>query len=491
VIAALVLAATAPPAFADDLTASASRPDTTTETEDDSPRYLLLLGETAGVMIPPTIWYWSNTGLQTEDWDLHWDWDSWEKKLFSVETIRFDTNSFAINAIRHPAGGAIHYQVARANGFGIPASMLIDFTASAFWEYVVEFKELVSLNDLIVNTTVGLGIGEPLFQIGRLRNGQSPGWARRLVAFLVSPFEGVHQLTSVRTYANEPLSWDRLRLTLGAGTARFGDRDRSEGWIGLDVEVVGHPGYGQPGSSSGGVRAGQWSRLAFDLRLGGDPDEHRRPLTRIRARTTLGGRYRRSIDASGNGSGLFIGPASAFEYQTRRLAEEWDRLALFHIIGPFLESVTYRDDLTIRWDTGLYGDFAFVQAHVFGPMPDFLDPINLTSVLRAHGYYYGVGSSLETRLGVEGRRWDAEAELAARQYWSIDARDRVEMGGGDLDPHGVTDQRVALRLRAGVEMIPGVRLDAVGEGIVRRGAWKDQTRRTEELGAGLRLSVGF
>lgn len=467
-------------------------PDTHRDRDSTRPRYGLMAAETVGVLIPPTIWYWSNTNLQTEDWDLHWNWTDWKTKLTSVDLVRFDTNRFAINTIRHPVGGALHYQVARANHFGILGSMLVDFTASAFWEYVVEFKENVSLNDLLVNTNAGLGIGEPLFEIGRMRWDPNPSWLRRALAFAVSPLAGVHDLAGVGDESPDPLVSTKLALEAGAGAVHFsGGAQRTEGRLGLDIEVVGQPGYGQPGHGASRTRPGQWSRIAVDLRLGRGAAGDELTSTRIRTRTTLMGRYERDIDDSGNGWGAFFGGASGFEYHTRRLADEWDRLALFHVVGPRLELTGYRGDLKLMWEAIAYGDFALVQAHVFGPVPPFMPVEPPTSVLRAQGYYYGLGPSFETRLSLEAGRWQAGIEGEADAYWSIDGRDRTEIGDSMDDPHDVTDQRVTARAIAGVDLMENVRLLVEGETVIRHGQWRDEERRTHERSMGATLSLSF
>src|SRR6185436_7240239 len=106
-------------------------------------------------------WYWRDLDFNTRDWDLRWDGPSWKRKLTSLDAVRFDQNLFQTNAVSHTRAGVAHYQILRGNGFSAGASALGTFATSAIWEYLIEFKELVSLNDLIVNSVSGFAIGEP------------------------------------------------------------------------------------------------------------------------------------------------------------------------------------------------------------------------------------------------------------------------------------------------------------------------------------------
>jgi len=163
VLAALLVAA---PVRGDDLPghAAATVRETPRPAPAARPRYGRAALETVAVLAGSTVWYWANTNLNSQDWELHWDWPSWREKLFTLDAIRFDSNEFLINAQKHPIGGVIHYQIGRANGFGMGGSLALDAATAVFWEYVVELKEVVSLNDLVVNTAAGVSIGEPLVQ---------------------------------------------------------------------------------------------------------------------------------------------------------------------------------------------------------------------------------------------------------------------------------------------------------------------------------------
>jgi hypothetical protein len=49
--------------------------------------------ETALVFAANATYYWWNKDFNAPDWELGWDWDSWNKKLFTLEGGAFSTRT--------------------------------------------------------------------------------------------------------------------------------------------------------------------------------------------------------------------------------------------------------------------------------------------------------------------------------------------------------------------------------------------------------------
>jgi hypothetical protein len=450
-------------------------------------RWSLLLGESAGLLLVPTIYYWSTTSVQKEDWELDWDWPSWELKLTSLDAVSFDTGDWQSNAMRHPYIGALTYQVGRANGYGPIGSTVVDVISSVAWEYVVEYKERVSLNDLVVNTMSGFLLGEPLFQLGRIGDQPGANWGRRAIATMVSPFHRLHAGAGYTSWTRGPPPWTRFELAVGGSLGGHGATVREEATVGIDLELVADRRYRTPGTATRWTAAGTFNRLAATVRT----DELGEPSMRVQSRTTYGGYYARDLDDAGHGTDRFVGAAAGIDYETRHLAEEWDRFAVFHLIGPRLAFGSW-GETSVTAEAAAYGDLAMVQAHVFGPVPPF-SPMPQTSVLQSRGYYFATGTSLAVRIRAEHHPWTADLEGRGHAMWSIDNLDRVELDGVDGDPHDVADQRLLGRAALGVQPADraDVRLELSVEGVVRRGTWSTLHRETAELSGGLALVFGF
>ncbi|MBC7978016.1 MAG: DUF3943 domain-containing protein, partial [Myxococcales bacterium] len=153
------------------------------ETDDDELHVGAALTWAGIELAIPGWYYWHTKDEQKVDWAD----PSWADKL-TLRAVRFDTNAFHVNAIRHPLAGTGDYQIARSNGFGMLGSTLFAYLAGAFWELCVEYREDPSANDLIMNGAGGLAIGEPFYQIGQLWRGSHPSLADRLRTAAFSPF---------------------------------------------------------------------------------------------------------------------------------------------------------------------------------------------------------------------------------------------------------------------------------------------------------------
>lgn len=445
--------------------------------------------EAGALMAANAAWYWSHTAMNVEDWDLHWDWESWEGKLTSAHFLAFDTNYFSVNAVTHPVAGLLYYQVARANGYGVLGATLLDFSTAVLWEYVVEFKEQMSINDLIVNTAAGFGGAEPLLQIGRYFRAQRPTPVNRTLAFLFSPFETLHDPDRLR---RRP-PWHRFTLTAGLGEVRFrSTASVSETTAGLDLQLVSHPGYGMVGEQAGATQPGAWTRVQVRLAMGRDEPESGLPGVRVATTTTLFGHYAQDIAEDGRGWGRLVGAGTGFLYETRRLAREQDRLLVAHLVGPRLELAGYVGWLTLRGDVAAYGDFALVQAHVYGADLPFDPDPPFTTPLRRFGYYYAYGGTLEARLVGETRAFMLDLGLRAHAFGAIDGAERIATQDDAEHPRGISDQRLFARL--GITAFPWAKTIGAGvvvEGAFRRGAWEEMERSTSELSSSLQLVVRF
>jgi hypothetical protein len=88
-----------------------------------------------------------------------------------------DNNSIGVNFLGHPASGGLSYSFARANHYGVAAGFAYSFTTSFLWEFIIEFKEKVSFNDVLVTPGAGLPLGEFFYKLGLyLDSGHHDGW---------------------------------------------------------------------------------------------------------------------------------------------------------------------------------------------------------------------------------------------------------------------------------------------------------------------------
>lgn len=445
--AILLVAATAPAARSDDVVPDPDAENPDDETDHEPAHVSSALLESGAVLTVSAALYFSMWKDNQIDFDLHWDGPSWKAKL-NLSAVKLDTNTFAVNAVHHPLQSVVQYEIGRFNHFGMLGSELLATLYGVFWEYFIEYREYPSLNDMIVNASTGLEIGEPLWQIAQL-------WR-----------------------SARPRGWHSIELSAGVVERFEQDQHRGLGMVSADVDIVADRHYLLPAAYSRAIQPGTWSRLRGRLDFGADTTGGESGLARteLETRTAIVGHY--SQDDSGRG--LFAAVGTAFTYRREHTADAWDHVAIAHILGPQLQLSSRTSSLAVRWDISAYGDFSMIDPLVFEPAPPFVPAPPYISALQAHGYYYGVGFTGNTRLRIDSARWSFDAELAHHGVWQIDGPDRKDSTSATatiaphsaalLNAHGISDTRTYAR--AELRYHPGrLGIAAFAEAEHRTGEW--------------------
>ena len=123
------------------------------------PNYLWPTLEMATILGCGAGWYVLDRKTNQVDWDdppllARFDGDAW----------RLDTNRFGINFVGHPLTGALSYGVARGHDLTPAEAFAFSFGTSLAWELGVEFREKVSLNDVLLTAPSGVPIGELVYR---------------------------------------------------------------------------------------------------------------------------------------------------------------------------------------------------------------------------------------------------------------------------------------------------------------------------------------
>lgn len=101
----------------------------------------------------------------------------------------YDNDTFSVNQLAHPYGGALLYTSARSSGHGWFTSLSYAAVGSLLWEVLAE-TEPPSINDQITTTIAGAFLGEVMHRWGRAvlwGGGDVPGYGRRVMAATIDP----------------------------------------------------------------------------------------------------------------------------------------------------------------------------------------------------------------------------------------------------------------------------------------------------------------
>jgi len=456
----------------------------------------IALGELAIATAIPAAYYASTKEHQAVDFDLGNDWESWKTKLFSTEKLKFDTNPFHVNAVRHPIQGVVDYQIIRTNGYSSTTSLLGTVLKGLLWEYFIEYREDPSINDIIFNPAAAMAVGEPMYQIGQLWRGSRLTLADRVRTAAFSPFDAFHDTHRRSKRWIRPSVWRTIDFTAGAN-----ERVVQTRWIGevaasADIDLVANRAFAEGGTYDSYTRTGEWSRLRISARLGAGRDGNIELTgTQLHSRTSWFGRYTQDHE----GNGRFLGIGTAFTYRNDWLGTEKDRFAIAHLTGIQLQLSRRRPEYELRWDIAGYLDFALVQALVFDHRDAFPRPPPYYSSLQSDGYIDAVGTSLATRLRFDSGPWHLDLEIDGNVMHQVAYHDRDPDGTGSnvvLPPGtvvtatGIDEQRALWR--AQVMYRPSRWGFAVtADGAERRSTWQDEKRELTEVSLGLSALLAY
>ncbi|MCC6557374.1 MAG: DUF3943 domain-containing protein [Polyangiaceae bacterium] len=462
---------------------------------------LLAAAEVAVVLGIDSIIYWVAKTADTSAWAVPWSWSGWEKKFGSFDYVAMDSNAFVTNVSLHPFAGTLFYSIGRGNGLGMGESLLLSTAASTFWEYVCEYPERVSINDMILTPMSGIAIGEPLEALSRFFERSGGGGVARALAGVFSPFRALRrQIDGPESKWNPGIDargppdqgWHRIALGAGAGGTLRGDGTSApEGEIDAGAELIDIPEYGRDGRAARPVPGGSATRIEAALALG----EGGVVGFDLFSRTSLGGFYWQRVGLAGgepSGYSLHAAWAAAFSYLWRDFQQgDSDKLGGAHLGGPSIDLTVRHRGARVRAGLDVSGGLFAVQSlpiqdHVLAEGAE-----GLKASLVREGYYFALGLTVMPSLSVRYRGIELGGELRHDTFESIE--------GLDAHPEDVwrdfhlQDRR--LRLRGRLSFAPpggGVEVSLIEvERIERSGAIGLRRRALSQTRFGMRARVVF
>lgn len=460
-----------------------------------------------------TVNYWKKYSKFIEDWQFTLTWKDQRRKFFTSEGLRLDSNNLRLNWT-HAWAGALYYNWGRTNRFTPLGSFMFSLGGSFFWEYIAEWREVASINDMIFTSAGGPAIGEPLFQIASHFRSR-PGFFNRIACLLVDPVLGINDALDGRNGgARIPTrDWSDFRISLGGkrGPESPVDQSRAHASFDLDMRRITLPGYGQAGSSAGYSRRPLDSeyRIAFSF--------NKRLIEEFQARTrvVMSGWWWKNVRTGENGerhgTELWLGPALGWEFFQKKpvvpydgndlgMTKPWfdreqptryaDKRSSIHLIGPAFDLTGYAGRLTARLDLEASADFSMIHSLAYNDYSAGHDVWGVKTTLHNWGYYYSLGYTLGGRFDLRRGLWRAEASVRYQRFHSIQGLDRFQ--DDLLDDSRLSDSRCeySAGLSAAIPRTP-LFLSLNLEGIDRWGRYHEVERKGHELRLFYRLGVSF
>ena len=154
-----------------------------------------------------------------------------------------------------------------------------------------------------------------------------------------------------------------------------------------------------------------------------------------------------------DGGGLMLGLGSTFDFDSRLLPLEWDRVVTAGLAGPMVEYADRHGGLITRATLNAQYGFSMVTSLAFpGAAFGFADD-TIKSELAQDGYYYAQSVTGSATLSLNDEPIELYLRARVGAYWSIDRDDRHQ--GEITDNFSLRDQRVYLRAAGTLRILGG------------------------------------
>jgi hypothetical protein len=382
-------------------------------------------------------WYWWDADFNSPDWDLRWDRESWKKKTITFEAVRLDANRFSTNAGSHTEGGTLIYLIGRGNGLGVGNSTLLALGEIVVWEYVGEFYEKPSINDMINNPLGGLAVGEPFQQLSEFFGRGSDNGVNPTLAAIFSPvayangWADGHRLRRAPEVDRLGLPRDvyhRFAFSAGASTSRWSDAtERTESRLGLRTHLNTVRGYGKAMPRSGFFGAGRVTTIDTELDLGEDGMTGALFATRVAMLGHHAQDLHRDEDGEVVGTNLLLSLFNSFDYSNRRRpALQLDQIASFGVLAPTIDLSHRRGAMEAALHLEAVPELAMVTSIAADAYRSRSGYEGLKSSVAQYGYYYAYGAGLGGQLVLRFHTLELGGDLRWQTFGSIEGLDRFQ-----------------------------------------------------------------
>ncbi|MEY4616865.1 MAG: hypothetical protein RJB66_1825 [Pseudomonadota bacterium] len=424
--------------------------------------------------------YQLNQDANREDWDYDWN------NFFSGTRWRFDDNAQSVN-MGHSYAGALYYWSARNNGFKTLESYLFALAGSTLWEYVLEHKEVVSINDEVTTTVGGAVIGESLFQISQALKGRSPNsTTTRVFAALLNPVGAFHDLIDGRRptledYGFAPDNQITTNLFTGMGFVAITDKGATTALrFGFEGEVI-----KLPMNSVGKIKELHLDTVLSQAILSATGTGIVTGELYILLKNVLAAYHQKDItlDEEGRmkGYNFIVGLSQGLEYQSRGYSDIHDWVAAVNVIGTTLDLTAYFKGAQIRLSIDVFGDFAMARNYALEKYREAIgNPIAyqaaVKSIAEKRGYDYGLGPTVRGVLTSNYQQIEIGVAGEINDWSNINGRERFSQDWNLPLSNSETMNKAKVWVAYLPKSFPWLKFVLTGESIYREGQIYDKLR---------------
>lgn len=472
-----------------------------------------------GIWLIDSIRYWATYSQWIEDWQFELTWEDQKKRFFSFTANKFDSNPFITNWT-HVLSGAIYYNVARYYGLNKLESILFEFSSSLWWEYVTEWREVISINDNFFSGIGGLPFGEVLYRLGSYFSNR-PGALNKIVGYVFNPVMALNDLLGSSKWKKKPdfpeSSRPLFKFYYGPKQVSYRGEKGSSSLLfnlGLEADFNTIPDYGKTGTTKQWIKKTLLSQFHLDATLGENTLEEYSVLARVVLFGYFSQKIKPGPSKTKKGYSLYIGAGSAFDlFKKKAIAyydqgdyhydftageyppqptEFTDKFAIINLIGPVFDLVHYSGCWTFKLGLGIHFDFALVNALALNEYSKYYDLSNpqKKSTLTHYGYYYAFGLTLSSEGSLAYKNIELSGKCKYQSYNSIQGLDRFQ--DEVVDDSEVKDSRFMYKVCLAYSFGNSpFKMEIAYEGINRHGSLKDINQNRLENRIYTRIKIEF
>lgn len=374
-----------------------------------------------------TVIYSQSGALQDNDFST-WG-EGILERVKSKRPYRFDDNSLAINHLGHALMPAYETALFRTNGMGFYQAFALQSTASTFWEFVVEAKETVSLNDVLETPVAGASISEVLFQFAQFyRKGAATRHNKIMGAIFSGPMAFNYWVNGTKRKASERLdmhgfdanSFHSFKNYVGSGV--YGSNFMLQ--AGTEMNIINIKAYKEPGTEHRFYNAPVGAEFA--LSVAANPKSVNE--VKLLVQTLFATYHSKNIGIDSaqqpRGSSFLIGAASGYEINYAQFPRVNDNLITVHVLGLAAEWFRVSGKTQLRAKAKLYGDYASVSSQALDNYVQKNGALTNVKSSFKQGYYHAIGTALLSEVELKHGKFLIGGKLFQGQYSSVDGYDR-------------------------------------------------------------------
>ncbi len=372
---------------------------------------------------------------QSAEAEMSKDWDYTDKpridRYKGLQQWRHDNNGRAINW-PHTLAGMTYYQVSRSNNFSAYESLLLTIVSSSAWEFIVEYREVVSINDQVFTGFAGALLGEVLYQFSVALSSVTDSYLAKVLMYAFNGAGGINMyFDRYKKIIDSRVNLPNHLETFKVGTYIFSylndqARKMAPGII-LKGKIINISEYLSEGKDYG------WAKgtILSELNMQGAFANMDMSDVEVAVKLAFEGYYRKNLKETKQGlSGysFIIAPSHGIQYSNREsTTPEKDWFANCHLIGSTFDISIFQKGLKYNFVFDVLGDYAMVRSFTLDKYEKEQGSLKGTrSIIQSAGYYYAFGLTSQLKFSLQQKNW--ESGISYRQnYWnSIDSRDRFQ-----------------------------------------------------------------